>query len=202
MSDAVAPPSRYSAVAIALHWTIAVLLVSMVFYGWWMEDLRHAALEGEVSFAYVQGAYNWHKTAGILVLVLSLGRLGWRLTHPAPPLPAGMKPWEKLVARFTHVAFYAVMIGAPLGGWVTASSTQLPSKMLNLDWLLLPRLPVPQTDAFYEIAGSMHSAGGWAILILLALHAGAALKHHFVNRDGVLNRMIPGLNVPPQSSRD
>ena len=68
--------------------------------------------------------------------------------------------------------------------------------MFNSDALLLPRLPVPQTDSFYEFASSMHGAAGWVVLILLVLHVGAALKHHFVNRDGVLARMIPGLNAP------
>ncbi|MEO1039304.1 MAG: cytochrome b [Pseudomonadota bacterium] len=194
-----AASNRYSTVAITLHWIIAVMLVSMVFYGWWMEGLRDLAVDGEISFAEVQSAYNWHKTAGITILILSLARLAWRLTHPAPALPAGMKPWERLGARFTHIAFYAVMIGAPIGGWVTASATNFPSKLFNIEGLLLPRLPVPQTDPFYELAGSLHGAGGWVILVLLALHVGAALKHHFINRDGVLARMIPGLNMPAQN---
>lgn len=193
-----APSSRYTTVAIILHWVIAIMLVSMVFYGWWMEELRDLALAGEMSFGEVQSAYNWHKTAGITILILSLARLGWRLTHPVPPLPAGTPGWQAFLARFTHVAFYAVMIGAPIGGWVTASSTQFPTHLFNIDALTLPRLPVPQTDQFYELAGSVHGAGGWVILTLLALHAGAALKHHVLDRDGVLQRMVPGLNVPPQ----
>ncbi len=193
--------TTYSTVAITFHWVIAIMLVSMVFYGWWMEDLR-ANISGPEDFAAVQAAYNWHKTAGITILILSLARLAWRFTHPAPPLPAHMKPWEKGLARFTHVAFYAVMIGAPIGGWVTASATNFPSRLFNIEGFDLPRLPVPQTESFYELAGTMHGAGGWVILILLALHAGAALKHHFVDRDGVLQRMIPGLNTPPQTPRD
>jgi cytochrome b561 len=188
---AVKDTGRYTAVAIALHWIIAVMLVSMVFYGWWMEGLSEAAATGEVSFTEVQAAYNWHKTAGIIILLLSLARLAWRFTHPVPPLPSGMKPWEVLLARVTHIAFYAVMIGAPIGGWVTASATQFPTRLFNMEGFILPRLPVPQTEGFFEFAGSMHSAGGWVILVLLALHAGAALKHEFVDKDGVLARMIP-----------
>ncbi|MEQ8406577.1 MAG: cytochrome b [Oceanicaulis sp.] len=204
MSDAVAPspaaPSgRYSAVAIAFHWVIAALLVSMVFYGWWMEGLREALGRGEVSVGYVSGAYNWHKTAGILVLLLSLGRLAWRLTHKPPALPGHMKSWERLFARFTHVAFYAVMIGAPLGGYVTASAFGDSFPILLFNEITLPKLPVPQSSEFREFAGSAHGAGGWVILVLLALHAGGALKHHILDRDGVLTRMIPGLNVPPQN---
>ncbi|MGJ3232228.1 MAG: cytochrome b [Oceanicaulis sp.] len=203
MSDAVAPspaaPSgRYSAVAIAFHWVIAVLLVSMVFYGWWMEGLREQLFAGEVSVETVSGAYNWHKTAGILVLLLSLGRLAWRLTHKPPALPAHMKAWERLFARFTHVAFYAVMIGVPIGGYVTASSFGDNFPILLFNEIALPKLLVPQTEAFQGFAGSAHGAGGWVILVLLAIHAGGALKHHFLDRDGVLTRMIPGLSIPPQ----
>ncbi len=189
-----APSSRYTTVAIVFHWVIAIMLVSMVFYGWWMEELSIS----DDGVGFVQGAYNWHKTAGITILILSLARLGWRLTHPVPPLPAGTPGWQAFVARFTHVAFYAVMIGAPIGGWITASATRFPTKLFNADALTLPRLPAPQTDQFYELASSIHGAGGWVILTLLALHAGAALKHHVLDRDGVLQRMIPGLNVPSQ----
>lgn len=196
-----APSGRYTAVAIGLHWIIAALLVGMVFYGWWMEDLRDLANDGAVSFAYVIGAYNWHKTIGILILVLSLARLAWRLTHTPPALPAHMKPWETIIARFTHVAFYAVMIGVPVGGYVTASAFPDGFPILLFNAIDLPKLPVPQTEAFQGFSGSAHGAGGWVILVLLALHAGGALKHHLINRDGVLQRMIPGLNLPPQDRR-
>jgi len=205
MADATAAPGpahpeskRYTSVAIAFHWGIAALLVGMVFYGWWMEGLRDAANEGEVSFATVQSAYNWHKTTGIAILVLSLARLGWRFTHKVPPLPPHMNAFERVAARFTHVGFYAVMIGAPIGGYITASSYGDLFPILLFNEIALPKLPVPQTEAFQQLSGSAHGAGGWVILVLLALHAGAALKHHFVDRDGVLQRMIPGLNVPPQ----
>lgn len=194
-----APGARYTRVAIVLHWLIAIMLVSMVFYGWWMEDLRELAFAGEVSFGDVQAAYNWHKTAGITILVLSLGRLAWRLTHRVPPLPVTMTRWEAFAARFTHVAFYAVMIGAPIGGYITASAYGSSFPILLFNEIGLPKLPVPQTEAFQGLAGSIHGAGGWVIFALLALHAGAALKHHFIDRDGVLKRMIPGLNTPDQN---
>jgi cytochrome b561 len=187
-------PARYTAVAIALHWIIAALLVSMIFYGWWMEGLRERALSGEMTFAQVQGAYNWHKTAGIAVLILSLVRLGWRLTHPVPPLPAHMKAYERAGARFSHAGFYVLMIGMPLLGWLTASASDFPSLMLNSPALPLPHLPVP--NDLYEALSGLHGAGAWAIFALLALHAGAALKHHILDRDDVLARMIPALRRP------
>lgn len=204
MSDTTAQPGpgdRYGAVSIAFHWTIAVLLVGMVFFGWWMEGLREAATEGEVALSTVSGAYNWHKTIGILVLVLSLARLAWRLAHPVPPLPAHMAGYEKGLARFTHIAFYVIMIGLPIGGYVTASSFGSGFPILLFNEIALPKLPVPQTSDFQEFAGSVHGAGGWVIFGVLALHVIGALKHHVIDRDGVLTRMIPGLEIPKQDNR-
>jgi cytochrome b561 len=185
-------PSRYTAVAITLHWLMAAALVGMIFMGWRMEDMRDLALAGDLTFAEVQTYYNWHKTIGISLLVLALARLGWRFTHKVPPMPDTMKPWEKLAARATHIAFYAVMIAVPVFGWLTASATNFPSYLANNPALELPHLPV--SNDLYEPLGSIHGAGGWVIFALLALHAGAALKHHFINKDAVLTRMIPFLN--------
>lgn len=181
----------YTTVAIILHWLIAALLVSMVFYGWWMGDLRGAALDGEMTFSEVQFFYNWHKTAGIAILILSVFRLIWRLTHTVPPMPARMPGWQKTVARATHALFYVLMIGMPLTGWLTASASDFPSYMANIPALELPHLPV--SEGAGEILEFIHGRGAWAILILLALHAGAALKHQFMDRDGLLGRMVPAL---------
>ena len=186
--------ARYSTTAIILHWLLAVLLVGMVFFGWYMEGLlEDAQAGGGTTLGEVQSAYNMHKTTGMIVLVLSLFRLGWRFTHPVPGLPDGMKPWEKTVAHGTHMAFYAIMIGMPVGGWMAASASPFPSYLFNNPDLALPKLPVPQTEAFADTMGSAHGAGGWVILILVALHAGAALKHQFLDRDNLLARMIPFL---------
>ncbi|MEA1941304.1 MAG: cytochrome b [Pseudomonadota bacterium] len=182
---------RYTAVAIALHWILAVLLIGMVFFGWYMEDLRHGFSDGTVLLEDVQQAYNLHKTTGMLVLILSLLRLGWRLTHKTPGMPEGMKAWEKLAAHATHWAFYGLMIGMPIMGWISASASELPSFLFNNPDLPLPRLPVPQSEGLHEVSGSIHGAGGWPILILFGLHVLAALKHQFVDRDGLIARMIP-----------
>lgn len=187
------PTSRYSHIAITLHWVIAILLVGMVFYGWYMEGVRDALFAGDATLEDVRSVYNTHKTVGLVILVLSLGRLAWRLTHPVPAMPEGMKPWERMAAHATHWTFYAIMIGMPIGGWVAASSSEEPSWLLNNPDLVLPRLPVPQSEGFHELAGSAHGAGGWVILILLGLHVAAALKHQFLDGDNLLARMLPFL---------
>jgi cytochrome b561 len=182
---------KYTSVAIALHWIIAVLIVVMIFAGWQTDDLRQAMLEGDTSVdpANVFMLFNWHKTIGLLILVLSLFRLGWRLGHKVPPLPDGMNALERFAANATHWAFYALMIGMPLGGWITASASGLPSFLFNVESMPLPSL-VGENEAVYEIVGEVHSKAAWAILVLLGLHIGAALKHHFVDRDDVLTRMV------------
>jgi cytochrome b561 len=185
---------RYTLVAITLHWLLAVLLISMVFFGWYMEDLRESLLAGgSVTLQEVQFAYNAHKTTGLFVLALSLVRLAWRLTHKTPGLPDHMPDWEKLAAKGTHWAFYAIMIGMPIGGLIAASATPFPSLLFNNPDLVIPKLPVPQTEEFAELSGSAHSAGGWAILGLVTLHIAAALKHQFIDKNGLLARMLPFL---------
>ena len=180
----------YSAVAIALHWLIAALLISLILFGWWMEDQREM-IQSYEEFLTVKSAFNWHKTGGILVLLLSLARLGWRFTHPVPALPDGMTRWESMAARTSHVGFYVLMIGLPVGGYVAASAYGPEQPILFFDAITLPKLPVPQTEGFQAFSGSMHGAGAWALIALTGLHIAAALKHQFIDKDGVLARMIP-----------
>lgn len=184
----------YTPVAIALHWVLAIAIISMVFMGWYMEDLREQLLTGgPATIAEVQSLYNLHKTVGLIILALSLFRLVWRLTHPGPGLPEGMKAWEKHLATATHWLFYVLIIGLPIGGWMASSASPFPSYLFNNPELAIPRLPVPQETGFEEAMGSAHGAGAWAILLLTALHIGAALKHQFIDRDNLLARMIPFL---------
>jgi cytochrome b561 len=119
--NAVRDTGRYTGVAIALHWLIAALLVSLILYGWALEDQRETITSYD-EFLEVKSGFNWHKTGGILVLALSLFRLFWRFTHPVPPLPDGMKAWERVAARITHIGFYVLMIGLPIGGYMVASA--------------------------------------------------------------------------------
>jgi cytochrome b561 len=176
-------------VSIVLHWTIAALIVTQVPLGWRMSDLPF----GEAKFQLFQ----LHKSIGLTILLLSLVRLGWRLTHPAPPLPDGMARWEKVFARATHVGFYVVMIATPLGGWVLVSASEFSVPTLLWGAIPVPHLPGFDTmdagakRAIYERVAAGHGALAWFAVGLLALHVAGALKHHFINRDSVLWRMLP-----------
>lgn len=176
------PGTRYSTVSIVLHWTIAVLLVVQVWIGGWFEDLPRGPQKGE--------AFALHASVGATILVLSLTRLAWRLTHPAPPLPPDYSAATRALARTTHVLLYVVMIGMPLTGWAAASTSGGP---LPDVWGVIPFPPLPvRGEAAHETAEVLHVGvllnGFW---VLLALHVAGALKHHLLDRDTTLWRMLP-----------
>lgn len=174
------PRNRYSTVSLLFHWGIAALVVAQIV----LISLHEGAPRGGPN-PYI----GLHKSVGLLILVLTLARLGWRFANPALPLPASTPGWQRILARGTHVLFYLVLIGLPLGGWAASSAARRP-----IDWFGLfewPLLPVP---ASRELAGrfmDMHELGVAVLYVLLALHILGALKHHFIDRDNVLHRMIP-----------
>jgi cytochrome b561 len=179
--------TTYTKVAIALHWVIAAAILLQILGGWQMEDMK-----GAEKFA----AFQTHKSLGLTILMLSVARLLWRIANPPPALPVGMKTWEIAAAKFTHVAFYFLMIGIPIGGWVIISTS--PYNIATHWWGLFewPRLPLgdlPFRKALNGLAKSGHSAAAWGVVALLVLHVGAVLKHMFVNNDDVASRMIPFL---------
>lgn len=174
--------SSYSAIARLLHWLIAFLIIGQFIGGWLMTH------EG-VPESMVYDAFQLHKSFGFLVLVLSLIRLIWRLMHRPPPLPAGMNAWEILVSKVTHIVFYGLMIGLPLTGWIHVSASPLEIPTVAFGILPVPHLPVPIDGAFSELFGGFHEFLAFSTLGLLALHVGAALKHHFMEQDDVLIRM-------------
>ncbi len=203
-------PSRYSAVAIVLHWAIAIAILGMIPLGWWMGD----ALEDKATQAQAIAAFQLHKSIGLTVLLLSIARLGWRLTHPTPPLPEAMKPWEKLAATATHWAFYFLIIAMPLSGWLYVSTgwSVHDDRPLEVPTLYFGLFQVPHLFGLSHLADqaramlagvfeNAHSKMAWGAIGLTALHVAAALKHQFVDKDGVLARMVPGLERDaPQSS--
>ena len=197
-----ASASRYTSVAIALHWAIAVAIFAMIPMGWWMSE----AINEPGSQALAYRVFQIHKSVGFLILALTALRLVWRLTHRTPGMPAEMKTWETFAARATHAAFYGLMLALPLTGWLYVSTgwavaTDQPLAVAT-SWFGLftvPHLPFIGEAAAgvrravaYQMMGA-HSLMAWGAIVLIALHVGAALKHQFINRDGVLAHMIPVL---------
>ncbi len=183
--------SRYTAVAIALHWAIALLIIFMIWLGWNMEDN--------------EGRYQPHKSIGITILVLTVARVAWRVLNPPPDLPSSIKPIEKIASHYVHLALYALMILIPLLGWalVSTSKLQVPTVLFGtVSWPDLPFLSGLRGNKLaHGVIETLHSKGAWVIIGLLVLHVGGALKHEFSSEEGVLKRMIPGLFGKTQPPR-
>ena len=178
-------PSRYTRVAVWLHWIIAALILAQLVGGIVMHKLPNS-----VSFKFE--AYQMHKSFGLTVLALSLVRLAWRLTHRPPAVLPTHERWERVLARITHVAFYALMILVPLAGWAMISNSALPSPLF-LSPVDIPKLPI---GGSVDLWAEVHEVLAFAMIGLLALHVVGALKHHYKDRDGTLARMATWVRKP------
>ncbi len=174
-----APTLRYSGVAIALHWLLAAALAASFGVGLFMSDLANSPLKLRL--------YNWHKWAGITILALSVLRLAWRLTHRAPP-DVAMPGWQRSAAHTIHRLLYGLFFAVPLAGWAYSSAAGFPVVLFGV--LPLPDF-VPASKVLAEAIKPWHAGLAFALAGLVLVHVAAAIKHHFVDRDGLLGRMWP-----------
>ena len=167
--------TTYTRVARWLHWGIGLLIIGNLIGG-----LAH-----DVAPALIMPL---HKSTGLLILALSIVRLAWRLTHLPPAFPANMAVWERKVGSITHGLFYVLMILIPLSGWIMASAGDRPLDFYGLFPVM--KFDVVRESALWDVAHEGHELLAFAIIGLLLLHIGAALRHHLVLKDGVLARML------------
>ncbi len=184
---------RYNKVAIGLHWLLALAILGMVFLGGYMSDLPRTD-------AGKYPLYQWHKSIGIIILLLSVLRLVWRLMHKVPAMPATTPHWQKWAAKLAHFGLYGLMLGLPLSGWamVSASPLNIPTVLFGIiPWPHLPILPDLANKADYaKFFYETHELLVTLFWFLLAAHVAAALYHHFILRDDVLRRMLPQISTP------
>lgn len=173
--------NRYTRVAIALHWIIALLVIANIGLAELTEDFSREARAPYMDL---------HKAFGISVLILTLARIAWRIGHKPPPLPLSMRPWERALARITHFAFYLLLIGLPLSGWLWMSTYPAPFAYFGL--FDVPLWPVAGQEALGETLHEGHEILGKAMLALVVLHTLGALKHLVIDKDGSFRRMLPG----------
>jgi cytochrome b561 len=176
---------RYHGFAIALHWILAIALVTLFILGHYMADLPFSPQRLKL--------YNWHKWAGVTILLLSAVRLAWRLTHRPPTLPQAvalaMPGWQMQAYHATHVAMYALFFIVPLVGWAYSSAAGFPIVLFGV--LPLPDL-VAASEPLAKLIKPWHELFANTLAALVVLHVAAALKHHFIDKDGLLDRMRPG----------
>ena len=170
---------RYTPIAIALHWLLAIAIVGSFCVGMYMSDLAMSPTRLKL--------FNWHKWAGITILALSALRLLWRLTH-RPPADVPMPAWQRRAAHGMHFLLYALFFLVPLSGWVYSSSAGFPVVVFGV--IPLPDF-VPADKALAEVLKSRHHLLAFTLGFIVLVHIGAACKHHYLDRDGLLLRMWP-----------
>ncbi|TMG88341.1 MAG: cytochrome b [Betaproteobacteria bacterium] len=160
----------WGALAKLFHWVMAALILAQIALGVMAASWRVSPTKVELFF--------WHKSTGMLILALVALRLLWRLANPAPELPSGIAAWERAAARLSHLLLYVLMIALPVTGWIVNSASNVPFRIF---WLIpLPAIVAPD-EPTADLAALVHGA----------------LRHHFVKRDAVLERMLPGIRRAP-----
>jgi cytochrome b561 len=174
---------RYNGGAIALHWLIAVLIVCGFYIGWIMTDIP--------GFTPTKLKYfSWHKWIGVTVFVLAVLRVLWRASHRAPPLDHATPTWQKAAAHLAHGLLYLLMLAIPLSGYFYSSAAGI--QVVYLGIVPLPTIIGPD-QALKATLRTLHVLLNYTLLTLVVMHVLAALKHQFVDRDGLLGRMMPFL---------
>jgi cytochrome b561 len=179
-ADTSSATARYHPVSMALHWLLALMILGALGVGLYMVSLPFSPTRLKL--------INWHKWLGMTILVLSAARLLWRLTH-RPPADLPMTAWQRAAAHGAHAALYGLFFAVPLVGWAYSSAAGFPVVWFGV--LPLPNWVQPNR----ELAEAIKPWHGWlayTLAAVVAVHVAAALKHHFIDRDGLLDRMRPG----------
>jgi cytochrome b561 len=175
----------YTRTAVLLHWILALLIIGNFTFGLSIVDLPLSPRK----LRY----FSWHKWTGITIFALSALRLLWRSRHAPPALPAAMPPWEARAAHVSHALLYVLFLAAPLSGWLYSSAAGFQTVYLGL--LPIPDL-LPRSAPLADALKLAHRTINYSLAGLVVLHAAAALKHHFVDRDPVLSRMLHPFRRP------
>ncbi|MFH0934391.1 MAG: cytochrome b [Pseudomonadota bacterium] len=177
---------RYTPAAISLHWIIALLIFAAFPLGIYMHELPLSPTKLKL--------YSYHKWIGVTVFMFAVLRLYWRATHVPPALPDKMPGWEKFAAHATHYALYALIFIIPISGWLMSSAKGFQTVWFGV--LPLPDL-LDKDKELGDLLLQVHKLLNFALAGLLLGHVGAALKHHFIERDDILARMLPFLRREP-----
>lgn len=170
--------AHYSPLMKTLHWLIAVAVIIMLFFGFFL---------GDVPDKYASLAYSLHKSTGLTILLLMIIRIVVLHVSQRPPLPQSIKPWEKKLSRFVQYSFYLLLILMPLSGWILSTAANKAPKYLGL--IPLPFPGVSPNEALSKVMANSHEILAYIIIAFLFLHIAGALKHFFIDKDNVLQSM-------------
>ena len=173
---------RYGAVAIALHWTMALGLAGLVAMGLYMVGLPEAGFD-KLKITLIL----YHKEFGLAALLVATIRLAWRMANDLPALVSTLPYWQMVAARLVHLSFYGLMFALPISGLLMSSAAAIPVSAFGMfdipDW-------IAPSEIWFRRLIQVHRWLGYGLLVLIGLHAGAALMHHFVKRDDTLRKML------------
>jgi cytochrome b561 len=173
--------ARYTSTAIALHWLIGAMILISVAVGLYMTGLKFSPEKLKL--------YNWHKWAGVTIFILVVLRLAWRLFHAAPPLPPSVTPWQRRIAGAAHILLYALMFAIPVSGWLMSSAKGFQTVYFSV--IPLPDL-LGRNEDLGELLEQVHQLLSYTLITVVILHTVAALKHHIIEKNDVLRRILPG----------
>ncbi len=174
---------HYGAVAIGLHWLMAALLIALLALGLYMVSLPDVGFDTR-KIALIL----FHKQLGLLALALAALRLAWRVGNALPSLVETLPDWQKVTARVVHLCFYALMLALPVTGWLMSSAAGIPVSLFGL--FDLPDL-IAHNEYLFRAFIEVHKWLSYALIACIAIHAAAALRHHFLFKDGTLRKMWP-----------
>ena len=171
---------QYTLPAMSLHWWIAILIFIAFPLGLYMHDLPLSP--------YKLQLYSWHKWVGVTVFMFAIARIFWRTSHTPPALPGSLPRWQKLASHITHMLLYVLIVAVPLSGWLMSSA-----KGFQTVWFGV--LPIPDLIGKDKDLGNLlmgvHKGLNFTLFALVAMHITAAIKHHFIDKDNILRRMLP-----------
>ena len=175
------PVRRYSNTAVAIHWITVALVLFQIWLGLSFADMAQGPERGQL--------FTWHRTIGVIILLVTMARLTYRLNNPPPLFSPDLPKWERLAGVWNHRLFYILLIALPIGGYLAVSGqTKGPTTPL-LGGIPVPVLPISEQAG--DMAGDIHKAAAFLLIGLIVLHAAAALKHQFFDRKPVSGRMPP-----------
>lgn len=174
---------RYGIIALAFHWSMALLVIGLAALGLYMVTLPDVGFNTKKVTLVL-----YHKEFGVLALLLAATRLAWRIIQTLPRLVDDLPDWQKVAARFVHLSFYGLLLAMPVSGCLLSSAAGIPVSFFGL--FMLPDF-VHRDDDLFQLYVAIHKWSGYGLILLIFVHAGAALRHHFVFKDDTLRKMLP-----------
>ena len=182
---------KYSPTNQALHWITALCMFAILPLAWVMTNAKEGT-------PFSSALFNWHKTLGGIVLLVTAFRIVWRFRDPPPPYPPAIAAWDRILAHVAYWLFFAALIWMPVTGYLTSTYGGHATRLFNA---IPTPLLLPHDKGLSDLFGTLHSAGQWVIYALIGLHLTAVAFHLIWRRDGVLGRMLPANAAEPAATQ-